>query len=151
MKTDLDKSFMIEALKEAKLAFDEGEVPIGCVIVKNGQIIARGHNHRELHHDVSSHAEIEALKAAGEAFGDWRLMGCELFVTLEPCLMCAGAIIQSKVSRIVFGAFDEERGALASKVHALEYFKNDSDPMVTGGVLGKECKDILKTFFNEKR
>ena len=146
-----DAECMRIALEEAEAAFEENEVPVGAIIVLNGQIIGRGHNHREERHDISSHAEIEALKDAARRLGRWDLSGATLYVTLEPCLMCSGAIIQSRVSRLVFGADDPDRGAVVSRVLAFEHFKGDSDPLISRGILEKESKDLLKRFFSKKR
>ncbi len=148
---DLDLKFMEEALLEAAEAFREGEVPVGAVIVKGGKIIGRGHNQKEKKHDVSSHAEVEAIRNAEKELGDWDLSGATLYVTLEPCLMCAGAIIQSRISRLVYGAEDAERGAIVHTVQAFELYKKDSDPLVSRGILQKECETLLKRFFAEQR
>ncbi|MDO5329990.1 MAG: nucleoside deaminase [Bacillota bacterium] len=146
-----DLFFMKEALKEAKLAFDEGEAPIGAVIVKDGEIIAKTHNHREERHDVSSHAEIEAMRLAGAALGNWKLDGCSLYVTLEPCLMCSGAIVQSRLSRLVYGADDPDKGAVSSNLYIFERFKDESNPLVIKGVMKEECSKLLRDFFSKRR
>ena len=146
-----DVVFMREALEEAKLAFHSGEVPVGAVIVKDGRIIGRGHNEKEAKHDVSSHAEIEAIRNASAAVGSWSLQGTTLYVTLEPCLMCAGAIIQSRIGRLVYGAEDVERGAIAHTVQSFELYKKDNDPLISRGILREECENLLKEFFALQR
>ena len=151
MRTDEDNIFMLEALQEAKLAFSEGEVPVGAIIVKEGKIIGRGHNEKEEKHDVTSHAEIEAIRQAEQALGSWSLSGATLYVTLEPCIMCAGAIVQSRISRLVYGAEDPDRGAIVHALQSFEIFKKDNDPLVTRGVLQQECEDLLNRFFAEQR
>ena len=146
-----DVIFMKEALKEAEAAFNDGEVPVGAVVVKDGQIIGRGHNRKEAKNDVSSHAEIEAIRAASSYLGSWSLSGCTLYVTLEPCLMCAGAIVQSRISRLVYGAEDIDRGAIVHTVQSFELYKKDNDPLVSRGVLQDECETLLKKFFALQR
>ena len=148
---DKDESYMRLALEEAKAAYDEKEVPVGAVLVMNDEVIGRGHNHRESLNAIHSHAEIEAIEDAAKKLGRWNLEGATLYVTLEPCLMCSGAIIQSKISRIVYGADDIERGAVVSKISAFEYFKNDACPLIFRGVLGEECKALISAFFSEQR
>lgn len=140
-------SFMEEALLEARKALEEGEVPVGAVVVKNGRVIARGHNCRQKEHDISGHAEIVALKAAGKALQTWALDGCQLYVTLEPCLMCAGAIIQSRVSTLVYGASDPQFGAINSSYHVFD----DAETLVSKGEMEQECKALLDEFFAKKR
>ena len=144
-------TFMEIALEEAKMALEEGEVPVGAIIVKDGQILARGHNHRESMHDISSHAEIEVLKAAGKALGTWDLSGCTLYVTLEPCLMCAGAIEQSRVSTLVYGADDPQEGAITSKRFVFDINGNANAPLIYRGVEKDRCQAILKDFFYARR
>ena len=147
----LDEFYMQEAIKEAQKAYELDEIPVGAVVVKDGEIIGRGHNLREKNRDVSSHAEIEAMKDASNKIGDWRLSGCTLYVTLEPCPMCSGAILQSRISRVVFGAKDSRDGAIVSN-----YFLFDSPciherPLIDFGTLSKECEELLKSFFFNKR
>ena len=139
------------ALEEARKALEEGEVPVGAVVVKDGKIIARGHNHRESTHDISSHAEIEALKAAGRALGTWDLKGCALYVTLEPCLMCAGAIEQSRVSTLVYGADDPQEGAITSKRFIFDSSEKANGPLIYRGVEKDRCQALLKDFFYARR
>ncbi len=144
-----DVAFMKEALLEAEKAFALGEVPVGAVIVKDGKIVGRGHNTRETENDISGHAEINAIKEAEKVLGKWSLEHCSLYVTLEPCIMCGGAIRQSRLSTIVFGAKDEEEGAVVSKHHV---FDGDNGLQnVHYGVLEKECSDIIKSFFAKRR
>lgn len=144
-----DVAFMKEALLEAEKAFALGEVPVGAVIVKDGKIIGRGHNTRETENDISGHAEINAIKEAEKVLGKWSLEHCSLYVTLEPCVMCGGAIRQSRLSTIIFGAKDEEEGAVVSKYHV---FDGDNGLQnVHYGVLEKECSDIIKSFFAKRR
>lgn len=144
-----DEEFMSLALEEARRAFDEGEVPVGAVVVKEGKVIATGHNSRENENDISGHAEINAIKAAEKVLGRWTLEGCALYVTLEPCPMCAGAIKQCRLSSLVFGAKDEAEGAVMSRYHLFD--ADNGAQSITFGVLEKECSDLLKTFFAKKR
>ena len=137
------------ALQEADLSFQAGEVPVGAVIVKDGAIIARAHNTREQDLDISGHAEINAMKAAEKALGRWTLEGCTLYVTLEPCPMCAGAIKQSRLSSVVFGASDEAEGAICSAYHLFD--KDKGLQSVSKGVMEKECREILQRFFKARR
>lgn len=140
-----DAYFMKKALVEAELAFDQGEVPVGAVIVVNQQIIARAHNLTELLNDVTAHAEMQAITSASNYLGGKFLNNCTLYVTLEPCQMCAGALYWSQISRVVYGAEDKERGcrAMGTKLHP--------KTKLEGGVLAKEASDLLKRFFVEKR
>ncbi len=148
-----DEGFMREALKEAQAAFDEGEAPVGCVIVreKDGrrEMIASAHNTRERDKRASAHAEHDAIDTACRALGGWRLTGCTLYVTLEPCPMCAGLISSARIERVVYGAKDPKAGAYRSVMNMLEYplFR----PKVTGGVLEDECGDMLRRFFSVMR
>lgn len=146
-----DEEYMQIAINLAKEAENAGEIPVGAVVVLNDEIIGAGFNKRETKHDISSHAEIEAIKAAEAKINNWRLNGATLYVTLEPCLMCAGAILQSRISKVVFGSYDKRDGALVSS-----YFVYDSPciherPLVFGGVLEEECDKILTEFFENKR
>ena len=144
------EDYMDAALELALEAADAGEVPVGCVIVKNGEIIASGRNRREETHDASAHAELEAIRNACAVIGDWRLSGCEIFVTLEPCPMCAGAVINSRIGTVVYGAKDENTGSCGSVINLFEE-RYGHKPKVFGGVKGAECAAILKSFFEEKR
>ena len=145
-----DIIFMKKALDEARLAFEKGEVPIGAVIVKDGVVIASAHNLRETEHSATAHAELLAIQKACEVLGGWRLSGCELYVTLEPCPMCAGAIINSRIDRVVFGSKDEKAGACGSVMNLFAADFNHR-PKLTVGVLEEECSSILKEFFASLR
>ena len=147
---NIDVWAMKEALAEARAAADAGEPPIGAVLVRNGEILATARNHREAKNDVTSHAELEVLRLAGQKHGDWRLSDCTLYVTLEPCPMCAGAILAARVGRVVFGAKDPTMGAMGSVLN-LPRFPLGSRPVVVSGVLEEECRDILQEFFRAKR
>ncbi len=145
-----DECYMREALVEAKKAYDIGEVPIGCVIVKDDKIIARGYNQREKLGMTLAHAEILAIKKACKKLGDWRLLGCTLYVTLEPCIMCSGAIIQSRIPKVVYGALDYRFGTHKSITNVFDIkFNHEVD--IRGGVLAKECSDIITLFFKDLR
>ena len=148
---DRDIKYMKEALKEAELAKLEDEVPIGCVIVKDDQIIARSHNQRDKSHNPLGHAETLAIKEASEVLGDWQLVDCELYVTIEPCIMCSGAIIQSRIKRVVYGAPDIKGGAFGSSINVLEAGNINHHPEVVKGVLEDECSSIIKNYFKSKR
>ena len=148
---DTDAAMMAEALREARLAMDEGEMPVGCVIVRDGQIIARGRNNREASGDPTGHAEIVALRAAARALGSWRLDGCEMYVTLEPCPMCAGAIVQARLSELCFGAADARYGCAGSVYRIPEDPAFNHFCRTRGGVLAEECAALLQTFFEQRR
>ena len=143
--------FMREAIAEANLALSEGELPIGCVIVYNNEIIARAHNEREQNCDPSAHAEVVAIRRAAKKLGTWRLNGCTLYVTLEPCPMCAGAISQARVEHLVYGAPDPAQGCAGS------VYRIPEDPAFShfcksdGGVIQEECAALLNAFFEKKR
>jgi len=142
---------MRQALLEAQKAFCMGEVPIGAVIVKNGEVIARGHNLRETEKDPTLHAEMVAIREAARRLGGWRLTGCELYVTIEPCPMCAGAIIQARIQRVVFGALDSKAGCSGSLYNLLQDPRFNHQAEVVGGVMEEECRRIMQEFFREKR
>ncbi|MGE0567845.1 MAG: nucleoside deaminase [Bacteroidia bacterium] len=144
--TDPDLRYMTEALKEAEKAFEKGEVPVGAVIVANDRIIARSHNLTELLTDVTAHAEMQAITSAANAIGGKYLKDCTLYVTLEPCVMCAGALFWSQISRVVFGARDEKRGYSLINSNLLH-----PKTIVKGGILEEECSNLLKAFFKSKR
>ena len=146
----MDEKFMREAMTEAEKALSEGELPVGAVIVKNGEIIARGRNSREKQKNTLGHAEINAISEACRAVGDWRLNGCTLYVTLEPCVMCTGACINARLDRIVFGAYDKKMGCCGS-VADLTALHLDSEPDIFGGILKDECQALLKRFFDQRR
>ena len=145
-----DIIFMKKALDEARLAFEKGEVPIGAVIVRDGEVIAAAHNLRETDRSATAHAELLAIQKACEVLGGWRLSGCELYVTLEPCPMCAGAIINSRIDRVIFGSKDEKAGACGSVMNLFAADFNHR-PKLTVGVLEEECSSILKEFFSSLR
>ena len=143
--------YMLEALKEAELAALEDEVPIGCVIVKDDQVIARAHNQRDKSNNPLGHAETLAIKKASEVLNDWQLVGTELYVTIEPCLMCAGAIIQSRIGKVIYGAPDLKGGAFGSSLNVLDAKNINHRPEAIGGVLESECTAIIKNYFKSKR
>ena len=150
MRSEKEK-YMRAALKEAEKARAIDEVPIGCVIVKDGKIISRGHNERETKQDATSHAELKTLQKACKKLNSWRLVGCDLYVTLEPCIMCAGAIIQSRIANVYFGAYDPKGGAFGSSIDVLKANNINHIPNVGGGILELECSSIIKEFFKHKR
>ncbi|MBR3328076.1 MAG: tRNA adenosine(34) deaminase TadA [Atopobiaceae bacterium] len=146
-----DERFMRLALEEARLAANEGEVPIGAVVVCDGTVVARAHNRRETDHDPSAHAEFSALVAASQALGRWRLTGCTVYVTLEPCLMCAGLMINARVDRCVYGASDPKGGALGTLYDVSHDERLNHAFAVTDGVLAEECASELRVFFRARR
>ena len=146
-----DEELMRAALDEAKIAADLGEVPVGAVVAKDGQIVARAHNLRESGKNATYHAELMAIDAACKALGGWRLWQCELFVTLEPCPMCAGAIVQARPGRIVFGATDERMGAVGGALSLFELPGVNHRPWVRRGVMAQEAKTLLADFFAARR
>lgn len=147
-----DELYMQKALELAALAAEQGEVPVGAIVVdrSTGEIVGRGFNRREYGRSPLTHAEIVAIDQASRKLGGWRLMGCELFVTLEPCPMCAGAIINSRVERVVFGAYDKKAGSCGSVVNLFELPYNHK-PLCTGGVLEERCAGVLSDFFKNLR
>lgn len=146
-----DENFMQVALDEARLAMAAGEVPIGAVIVRRGEIVAHGQNRILRDVDPTAHAEIVAMRAAAYAIGNYRLLDCEMYVTLEPCAMCAGAMIHARLARLVYGAADPKAGATGSVLEVLNHPKLNHKMPVTAGVLGEECGSILKEFFRVRR
>ena len=142
--------FMSEALKLAKISFDENEVPVGAVIVKNNKIIGQGRNRREQLKNALSHAEIEAINDACKNLHSWRLDGCDMYVTLEPCPMCAGAIINARINKVIYGAKDESMGAVRSNISMFDLDFNFR-PIVVSSVLEEECSRILSDFFKSLR
>lgn len=146
----IKERFMKEALKEAEKAEKKGETPVGAVIVRNGEIIARAHNLRETKKNCLCHAEISAINKASKKLGGWRLIGCDIYVTLEPCPMCAGAIINSRIERVFFGAYDKKAGSASSVVNLFSLPYNHS-PEIEGGIMEKECGSILTEFFKKLR
>lgn len=147
---EYDEKWMGVALALAKEAGAEGEVPVGAVIVRDGEPLAVGKNRREQGHDATAHAEVEAIRAACEKLGTWRLAGCEIFVTLEPCPMCAGAILNARLDRVVYGARDEKAGSLGSLINLFAVDYNHT-PRITPGVLEEECAGVLTAFFEGLR
>lgn len=146
-----DLIFMRQALDQAQNAWALGEVPVGAVVVKDGQVVATGFNQPIGTHDPTAHAEIMALRAAATILGNYRLPGCELYVTLEPCVMCAGAMMHARLARVVFGATDPKTGACSSIVNLFEQERLNHHTEVTGGVLEQQCSQLLKDFFAERR
>lgn len=143
--------FMNEAIEEAKKAYNKGEVPIGAIIVKNNEIIGRGHNLRETEKDPTLHAEIIAIREAARKLGEWRLIGCTMYVTIEPCAMCAGALVNSRIDNLVIGAKDLKMGACGSIINIIEHEKMNHRVSVTFGTMEKECSAIIKDFFKKLR
>jgi len=149
MQNDYD--FMRIALEEAQAAYSAGEVPVGAVLVHDGHILAQAHNLPITMNDPSAHAELLALRQAGQKLGDYRLVGAELYVTLEPCIMCAGAIVQARLTRVIFGARDPKCGAVASLYNILTDERLNHQVEVTEGILQEECGEIMSRFFRQKR
>ena len=147
----IEEKFMKEALKQARLAYNKLEVPVGCVIVKDEQVIARAHNLKETKNDTTKHAEIIAIQKASKKLNSWRLNGCEMYVTLEPCTMCAGALIQSRIDKVYIGTMDYKTGACGSVLNLLEDFKFNHKVEVETGILKEECEKILQDFFKDLR
>ena len=146
-----DEYFMRDALRQAQKAFAKDEVPVGAVIVRGGKIIARAHNQVELLKDATAHAEMLALTEAEAAVGDWRLTDCDLFVTKEPCPMCAGALVHTRIRRVIFGCADLTAGATGSVMNLLQMPTLNHRCEITSGVLQKECAAILQEFFRKRR
>lgn len=147
----IDERFMREAIRQARKAGALMEVPIGCVIVYEGKIIARGYNRRNTDKNTISHAEMNAIRKASKKLGDWRLEGCTMYITLEPCQMCAGAIVQARVSRVVIGSMNPKAGCAGSILNLLEMEQFNHQVEVTRGVLQEECSQMLSGFFKELR
>ncbi|MCI8353032.1 MAG: nucleoside deaminase [Clostridia bacterium] len=147
----MEEKFMKEALKEAVKAYDKLEVPVGVVIVNDGKIIARAHNVKEEKQDTTRHAEIIAIQKASKKLNNWRLTNCEMYVTLEPCSMCAGALIQSRIKKVYIGTMDSKTGACGSVLNLLEDFTFNHKVEIETGILQKECEQLLKNFFKELR
>ena len=150
-KMDIDEEYMKEAIRQAKKAYAIGEVPIGCVIVYEGKIIGRGYNRRTTDKNTLAHAEMIAIKKASKKMGDWRLEGCTMYVTLEPCQMCSGAIVQSRMSRVVVGCMNPKAGCAGSILNLLQMEEFNHKAELTTGVLGEECSRMMKSFFKELR
>lgn len=145
------EKYMLMALEEARKAYISGEVPVGCVIIRNGEIVGRGHNRREADNNPLAHAEIMAIAEAAKTLRTWRLTDTEIYISLEPCSMCAGAIINARIPKVIFGAKDPKQGACGSVVSLLDRKEFNHRPQVIQGIMEKECSDILKSFFMEKR
>lgn len=143
--------YMLQALKEAQKAYDKLEIPVGAIIVKDGKIIARAHNIKEAKRDTTKHAEIIAIQKASKKLENWRLIDCEMYVTLEPCSMCAGAIINSRIKKIYIGTMDEKTGACGSVLNLLSDFKFNHNVEIEYGIMKFECESILKQFFKKLR
>ena len=146
-----DEGFMKEAIRQAQKAARKGEVPIGCVIVQDGKIIARGYNRRNTDHTALGHAEITAIRRASKAVGDWRLEDCTLYVTLEPCPMCAGAIVQARIPDVVIGAMNPKAGCAGSVINLLQMPGLNHRCRITRGVLADHCSELLRSFFAAMR
>ncbi len=146
----MTNEFMSEALKLAQISFDEGEVPVGAVVVKDNEIVGTGRNRREYGKNALYHAELEAIDNACKMLGGWRLWQCDLYVTLEPCPMCAGAIINSRIKTVYFGAYDNKAGSFGSIVNFNDIAYNHK-PEIIGGVMQEECSEILTKFFKQLR
>ena len=147
----MDEMYMQEALKEARLALVEDEVPVGAVIVQGELIIGRGHNRREIDNDPTAHAEIVAIRRAAESINAWRLSDATMYVTIEPCCMCAGALVLARIKRLVFGAYDPKGGAVGSITNVLDMPELNHRIEYTGGVLAGECRSLIQEFFRTKR
>ncbi len=147
----LEEKFMKEALKEAKKAYEKLEVPVGCVIVKDGKIISRAYNLKETKYDTTKHAEILAIQKASKKLKSWRLIDCEMYVTLEPCSMCAGAIINSRIKKVYIGSMDKKTGACGSVFNIFADYKFNHKVELETGILQGECENILKNFFKDLR
>ena len=147
----MEEKFMKEALKQAQKAYDKLEVPVGAVIVKDGKIIARAYNQKEEKQDTTNHAEILAIKKASQKLKSWRLVDCDMYVTLEPCSMCAGALIQARIRKVYIGATDKKTGACGTVLNLLEDYDFNHKVEVQKDVLKEECENILKNFFKELR
>ena len=146
-----DEYFMQDAIRQAVKAYEADEVPVGAVVVREGTVIARAWNQVELLKDATAHAEMIALTAAEAAVGDWRLTGCTLYVTKEPCPMCAGALVHCRIARVVFGAADPKGGAAGSAMNLLQFPTLNHACDITSGVMEPDCRSLLQTFFKEKR
>lgn len=150
-KLSPDEKYMKAALREAKKAYALGEVPIGCVIVADDRIIARGYNRRKIDHNTLSHAELNAIRKASKKTGDWRLEQCTMYVTLEPCQMCAGAIVQARIPKVIIGTPNIKAGCAGSVINILQFPKFNHQVEVVWDVLKEECSELLTGFFSEMR
>jgi len=151
MKHENDEKWMRQALLLAKQAQAEGEVPVGAVVLYQGQVVGMGRNRSRMDSDPSAHAEMVALREAGKALNNYRLEGCELFATIEPCAMCAGALIHARISRLIYGADDPKAGAVHSVMQVLNHPQLNHRMEITGGVLAAECSQLLQSFFQSRR
>ena len=151
MQAQLDRQFMQEALEQAKLAALAGEVPVGAILVRDGEVIGRGFNQPIGNHDPSAHAEMLALRTAAQGVANYRLPGATLYVTLEPCVMCSGAMLHARIDRVVFGAPDPKTGAAGSGLDIFASKQINHQTQVEGGILAEECGQILRDFFRERR
>lgn len=151
MELSTDEIFMKEAIRQAKKAYRIEETPIGCVIVSEGKIIARGYNQRNKKKNPLAHAEIDAIRKASKVVGDWRLEGCTMYVTLEPCPMCAGALVQARIDRVVAGAMNPKAGCAGSVINLFQQEQFNHRIAFESGVLGEECVRLMKDFFQELR
>ena len=149
--TDTDAKYMKEAIRQAKKAYAIGEVPIGCVIVRDGKIISRGYNRRTIDKNTLAHSELAAIKKASKKLDDWRLEGCTMYVTLEPCQMCAGALVQSRIDRVVVGCMNPKAGCAGSILNLLQMPEFNHQVELETGVLEEECSQMMKDFFRELR
>ena len=149
--SELDEKYMREALRQAKKAYSIGDTPIGCVIVYEDRIIARGYNRRNKDKTTLAHAELLAMKKAAKVLGDWRLEGCTLYVTLEPCQMCAGAIVQARIPKVVIGCMNKKAGCAGSIINLLDMKEFNHQCEVTRGVLEEDCATLMTAFFKELR
>ncbi len=151
MQAELDRQFMQQAIEQAKLAAAAGEVPVGAILVHEGRVISTGFNQPIGHADPSAHAEMMALRSAAQTFSNYRLPGSTLYVTLEPCVMCAGAMLHARIDRVVFGATDPKTGAAGSVLDVFSEKRINHQTQVEGGVMGQECGQLLRDFFKERR
>ena len=151
MWTEFDREMMSLALQQARMALNEGEIPVGAVVVHNNQVIAQAGNTRETQNDPAGHAEINALRMAAQNLGTWRLAGCTIYVTLEPCCMCAAAIVQSRLSRVVFGAYDRQAGGCGSLYRITEDPAFNHFTPADGGLMETECKALMAEWLAAKR
>jgi len=146
-----DEEWMRLALKQANKAEEEGEVPVGAVLIKDGIVFAQAHNQPISTNDATAHAEIQLLRSAGKLLNNYRLINTTMYITLEPCIMCLGAILNARISKIVFGAYDNKKGACGSHFNLLDETKNNHKPIIVGGILELESKQLLQSFFKSRR
>jgi len=151
LKLSDDEKYMKKALMQARKAYSLGEVPIGCIIVYEGKIIGRGYNRRKTDKNTLSHAELTAIRKASKVIGDWRLEGCTMYVTLEPCQMCAGACVQARIDRVVIGCMSPKSGCAGSILNILQREEFNHQVEITNGILEEECSGLLTKFFSELR